>query len=118
MHMKAEINLPQLAADAYAQAKKKRAPAIKRLTKTLLSERHYFEAVVADVAYDAIRLHEARTRCSYFPNTTAPSPAQPSIKDAELQAAREKIRRWHAMPAAAADCKISPSVRAWACTRG
>lgn len=100
MHMKASenVNLSSLAAEAYEKARQDRQKAISRLAKMLLGERTYVEAVVGEIAYEAVRCHERKLRGTFFPNSQVPGPAQPSMKDAELRAAEETIKRWYSMP--------------------
>ena len=100
MHMKASetVNLSSLAAEAYERAKEDRQKATSRLAKMLLAERSYIEAVVGEIAHEAIRCHERRVRGGFFPNSQVPNPSQPSMKDAEMSNAEETIKRWYSMP--------------------
>lgn len=100
MHMKTNesVNLRSVAAEVYdkcgGDAKRSRTT----LAKRLLREREFLGGIVGEIAHEAIRRHIHRVRHEIWGGSQHPKPEPESAKDAEIQAANERISRWYSMP--------------------
>jgi len=100
MHMKTNepVNLRSVAAEVYDKCGGDRERSRSTLAKRLLKEREFLGGVVGEIAHEAIRRHIHRVRSEIWGGSQQPKPEPTSAKDAEIQAANERISRWYSMP--------------------
>lgn len=93
-----EVSLRSLAAETYEKCNGDAGRARSSLSRRLLKEREFLAGIVGEIAHEAIRNHMRSLRATYFPGSQVPKPEPVSAKEAEIEAAQERLRGWYEMP--------------------